>query len=192
MRTVKVGKLHLPSGHAYCCDPFLSHEVSALETTVSPGSFDIEVCVATLADWGDRVALARLLLSTTNPVEWQKATFVVDGRQQSRFRVGAGMACFMDQQTRELFVRIVDKFYQTHPHGNYYDDVLAEEFKHNADPRNSYHSGDWALHSPVKSDLRNIALFASGLGDGMYSAYWGLDSTGKPAMLIADFNVIQP
>ncbi|MFZ1232434.1 MAG: hypothetical protein WAQ53_04085 [Thiofilum sp.] len=27
----------------------------------------------------------------------------------------------------------------------------------------------------------------SGLGDGLYTSYWGLDAQGKPALLVTDF-----
>jgi hypothetical protein len=192
IRVVRLGRLYLPSGHVYCCDPFLSHEVNALEKTLSPGTFNVDLCVAALRDWGDRVVLARILLSTCKPVQWRKATFLIDGQSQSEFRVDAGLACFMDQETGELFARTVEEFHASHPDGNYYDDVLAAEFKQNAPAENYNRAGDWALHSPLTGDARNIAMFASGLGDGMYSAYWGLDDLSKPAMLVADFGMLTP
>jgi Protein of unknown function (DUF4241) len=190
VQLVKLGRLHVPSGHIYCCDPFLSHEVNVLEETVPAGEFDVDVCVATLPEWGSRVALARVRLSTAKPVEWRQATFVVEGERQAEFRVDAGLACFMDQQTRDLFVRVVNEFHAADAAANYYDDILAAEFKQNADPSNPYHAGDWALHTVIDGDPRNVAMFASGLGDGWYSAYWGVDDTGKPAMLVADFGIL--
>ena len=191
-RVVRVGNLRLPTGRVFCCDPFLSHEVRALETNLSPGLFNVDVCVIELPDWGHRVALARLHLSRRNVVEWKEAMFTADATRVSEFRVDAGLACFMDEETQELFVRIVDDFHTTHPDRNYYDDVLAAEFKRNADPTRQYEGGDWALHFPLKGDPRCIAMFASGLGDGTYPAYWGLSDDGEPAMLVADFGLLSP
>ena len=190
VRVVNVGRLQVQSGRVYCCDPFLSHEVNALEETVPAGKYDVDVCVVTLPQWGSRVALARLHLSTAKPVEWQQATYVIDGERESEFRVDAGLACFMDQQTRDLFVRVVNEFHAADENANYYDDILAAEFKQNADPANPYHAGDWALHTVVAGQPANVAMFASGLGDGFYSAYWGVDDTGKPALLVADFGIL--
>lgn len=190
MRLVNLGKLSLPSGRVFCCDPFLSYEVSALETELDAGSFDVDLCIVRVPDWGVRVALARLCLSARDVVEWRKAEFDLGGAYASEFRVDAGLACFMDQEARDLFVQIVDKFHATHPNGNYYDDVLAWQFKQNADPGYLYDSGSWLLHFPLKGDPRCVAMFASGLGDGMYTAYWGLSDDGKPASLVADFAVL--
>ena len=190
LRVVPLGKLYLPTGRLYCCDPFLSHEVNALEWEVRPGSFDVELCVAELPDWGPRVALARLLLSKQDPVAWREATFLIDDNRQSEFRVDAGLACFMDRQTRDLLVRTINEFHKEEKH-NYYDDVLAAEFKQHANPSNPYDVGNWALHYPLQGDPRNIAMFASGLGDGLFTSYWGVDVEGRPSMLVADFDVLQ-
>lgn len=189
-RIVEIGTLRLPSGRVYCCDPFLSREVSALEILVAPGTYEVGVCVAALPEWGQRVALARLVFSPSPVVEWREATYVINGERQSGFRVDAGLACFMDQTTRDLFVRVVNDFHATGPDSNYYDDVLASQFKQNADPSDPYDAGDWIMHSPGKGDDRNVAMFASGLGDGAYHAYWGVDAAGQPAMLVADFNLL--
>ena len=32
-----------------------------------------------------------------------------------------------------------------------------------------------------------IAMFASGMGDGIYSGYWALDAEGEPVELIVPF-----
>lgn len=189
-RVVDPGKLYLPSGKIYCCDPFLSHEVNALEMTVPAGHYDVHLSIATLPQWGPRVALAGLILSTHEPVSWREATYLINEERFSDFRVDAGLACFMDQETRELFTRRVDEFYEKNPEGNYYDDILAAEFKQNAELGSPRQSGDWALHYPLKDNPRNIAMFASGLGDGAYSAYWGLDETERPSRLVVDFQLL--
>ena len=189
-RTLELGKLHLPSGRIACCDPFLSQETGALETAVPPGDYGVDLCLATLPKWGQRVALARLLFSASTVVQWRKAMHRVDLVSRSDFPVEAGLACFMDQSTRELLVRVVSDWHAKGVDANYYDDVLAREFKQNADPSNPYDVGHWALHSPAKGDDRNVAMFASGLGDGIYHAYWGIDAAGKPAMLVADFDLL--
>lgn len=32
-----------------------------------------------------------------------------------------------------------------------------------------------------------MVMFASGMGDGIYSGYWGLDEKGEPVCLVALF-----
>ncbi|WP_081917778.1 DUF4241 domain-containing protein [Methylobacter sp. BBA5.1] len=190
-QTIDIGKLHLPSGRIFCCDPFLSDEVNALDITVAPGSYDVKLCIASLPEWGKRVALAGLIISKHAPMRWQEATYSTDGEQLSGFPVDAGLACFMDQETRQRFIQIFDDFYTANPDGNYYDDVLADEFKLSADPNNPHACGDWTLHYPSKDSPINIAMFASGLGDGYYQAFWGMDFMDRPAMLIIDFGLLE-
>ena len=190
MRVVDVGRLFLPTGRVYCCDPFLGHEVRALEVVAKPGDYAVQVCTVAQPDWGRRVALARLVLSPRKVVEWREATYLLDGTHQSEFRVDAGLACFMDAATRDHFVRAVNALHATSEQANYYDDVLAAQFKRNADPENPAHEGDWALHAPVPGDVGNMAIFASGLGDGVYRAHWGFDAAGEPVVLVADFDLL--
>lgn len=187
---VDLGPLHLPTGHIYCCDPFLSREVGPLEMVVAPGAYPVQLCVATVPDWGPRVALARLVFSAAPVTAWREASYLLDGKRQHGFRVDAGLACFMDGMTRKLFDQVVGEHHASGPAANYYDDMLAAQFKLNADPANPLSAGDWAMHSPVIGNHLNIALFASGLGDGVYSARWGLDAAGQPAMLMADFGLL--
>jgi hypothetical protein len=189
-RLVNLGKLYLPSGRIYCCDPFLSDEVAALKTTVAPGSYDVQLSVATFPEWGPRVALGGLVISAEPTTAWREATYEMNHEPAAGFRVDAGLACFMDEETQQLFTKVIDDFYKEKPDGNYYDEILAREFKQNAEPDSPRQDGDWALHYPVPGNPRNIAMFATGLGDGYYSVYWGLDKSQRPGMLVADFQLI--
>jgi hypothetical protein len=187
---VELGNLFLPSGRVRCCDPFLSHEVGPLDERVPRGEAAVTLCLVELPDWGKRVALAGLRLSATAPTRWTAASYRAGGAALSEYRVDAGLACFMDEETAELFARVFAEFYRTNPNGNYYDDVLAREFERSAD--RSRPSGDWNLHYPVENDRRNIAMFASGLGDGVYPSFWGLDDDERPSMLVTDFGLLEP
>lgn len=190
LRTVALGTLAVPTGRLYCCDPFLSHEVAPLDVRVKPGDHAVDLCLAKMSGWGERVALARLCLSTAPVVSWREAGYSLDGEPCSGFRVDAGMACFMDEAARTVFAQAVAAWHAKGPDTNYYDDVLAALFKQNADPANPYHAGDWAIHTPAPGAHENLALFASGLGDGVYEAHWGVDAAGQPAMLVADFGLL--
>ncbi len=187
----QLGEVYLPSGRIYCCDPFLSDEVNALDKTVQPGAYSVKLFIVTFSDWGKRVALAAIIFSEHKPIQWQPATYLVNGEPLSGFPVDAGLACFMDQETRQQFVQVIDNFYSESPTANYYNDVLATEFKRHADPDNPYSCGDWNLHYPRKERSENIAMFASGLGDGFYQAFWGNDFMNRPAMLVIDFGLLE-
>ena len=188
-RLLAIGKLHLPSGRVCCCDPFLSDEVAAFEKTISPGDFEVSIYFERVSEWGQRVALAGIVFSKRPVVSWHRAGYAINDRKFFDFHVDAGLACFMDEQTRNLFLRSVDNYYRKKPDGNFYDDLLAAQFKKNGDPGNPRDCGDWNMYFPAAGDPHNIAMFSSGLGDGVYSAYWGLDSTKHPAMLVVDFGL---
>jgi hypothetical protein len=186
---VDLGELYLPTGKLYCCDPFLSFEVGPLERTLDPGNYRVRVLVPEFVGWGRRVAAAVLLVGDARPTRWEEAIYRAADSVDAGFRVDAGLACFMDAATRDVFVEVLESFYSRFPNGNYYDEILAGEFAHSADPARPRHAGDWTIHYPIRGDPRNIAMFASGLGDGVYIAEWGLDAEDYPAALAVDFGV---
>lgn len=188
---VDLGLLHVPTGRLYCCDPFLAHEVGPLDRQVEPGSYRVKLVLRTVPEWGQRVAAAILEINRVRPSRWEVAGYRSDdGTRGTQFEVDAGLACFMDASTCDAFITVLDRFYASVGAAeNYYDSVLAAEFTRSADPERPGHAGDWAMHHPVPDDPRNIAMFASGLGDGLYAAEWGLDLQGQPALLGVDFGV---
>jgi hypothetical protein len=186
-RAIDMGRLHLPSGQLYCCDPFLSDEVAPLIRTVPRGDYSVSLDLLDSEDWGERVGFARLLLSDETVVTWEQALYRVGSRVSADFRVDAGFACFMDAQTEAAFRGAVGEFYRLTPQGNYYDDILAGGFRESA--RIPGVAGDWLMHVPSPRHLGNVAMFASGLGDGAYKAYWGVGKSGDPCRLIVDFGL---
>src|SRR5438445_1898472 len=117
---IQMGKVYLPSGRVYCCDPFLSDETAAFGRSVAPGHYEVALRLLRLPQWGTRVALAALILSEQQPRRWVKATYRIGAALGATFRVDAGLACFMDAETAELFRDVVEELYRTHPDGNYY------------------------------------------------------------------------
>ena len=53
------------------------------------------------------------------------------------------------------------------------------------------HFGDFALN-PIKDSNQNVTIFSSGVGDGTYPSYWGIDRNGQTCELITDFLIINP
>jgi hypothetical protein len=186
-RAVNMGNLHVPSGRLYCCDPFLSDEVAALIRTVPQGDYPVSLDLVDSADWGERVGFARLLLAGEAVAAWEEALYRDGSRVSATFRVDAGLACFMDAQTEAAFRNAVGEFYRLTPHGNYYDDILADGFRKSAKIPGV--AGDWFIHVPSPPHPANVAMFASGLGDGVFKAYWGIGKSGEPCRLIADFGL---
>lgn len=190
LHEIDMGKLYVPSGNVFCCDPFLSNEVNTLDRIITSGYYNVRIWLGDFKDWGRRVALAEMIISTNEFDNWDKATYSIDGKQFAGFRIDAGLACFMDEQTRKIFCNNVDKFYNHYPKGNFYSEVLAAEFLRFSGVDGGRDIGDWNMHYPIKGDPHNIAMFASGLGDGVYKAYWALNKHAQPVSLIADFGLM--
>jgi hypothetical protein len=189
-RVVHLGDVVLPTGRTYCCDPFRTGDVRALERTVRPGEYLVSLCVVDLSSWGKRVALAGISFSSERVVRWDAATYRLDGELYSAFAVDAGLACFMDERTAMQFSNRVEAYQAADHARNYYLDILAPEFARNADPAQPHRGGDWNLHYPVEGDPGNVAMFASGLGDATYPAWWGVDETDDVVLLVADFGIL--
>jgi hypothetical protein len=188
-RTVTIGTLRLASGRIVACDPFFVGIALPFGKATRPGDYPVQLCVATLPTYGERVVLARILFQPeSRSTRYEEA--LKEYADSGRYFVESGLGSFMDEVTCKRFAEVMARFYQERPDGNYYTDVLAAEFKKSAvqpdDPRDV---GKWNMHVLPDSEL-NIAMFASGLGDGAYSSYWGLDDAEEVVSLTTDFRLL--
>ena len=180
---ISIGKLHLPSGRVVACDPFFAADARPFQRAVDPGDYEVQLRRVTSPEWGDRIALARLLVHPRT----KAASFESAG---GGYSVDSGIGSFMDDETRAAFSALQMKFYQEHRSGNYYTDVLEKEFKKSAKQQDDpLDVGAWALHR-VSGTKLNIAMFASGLGDGAYASWWGLSAGGDVVSLVTDFGLL--
>jgi hypothetical protein len=142
-------------------------------------------------EWGRRIALARILLQPHEPtVAYEKA--ICEGSDSGACFVDSGVGSFMDEATRAAFAEHLADYYRAHPRGNYYTDVLEDEFKRSsADPADPEDAGSWTFHL-LRGGEMNLAIFSSGLGDGHFESHWGLTRGGEPTFLVTDFNLLGP
>lgn len=183
-----IGKVTLPTGRVVVCDPFFCGDATCLSREVPPGEYDVQL--RNLAsELGQRIALARLVIRPNeSATSFEMATYGAD--DSGHFFVNSGLASYMDERTRVAFADLLSDHYRKQSHANYYDDVLAQEFKKNAvnvgDPLDA---GAWNLHRLPGAEL-NVAIFASGLGDGAYQSWWGLANSGEIVSLVTDFGLL--
>jgi hypothetical protein len=187
---IEVGSLHLPTGRIVASDPFLVGIAIPFERAVTPGDFGVQLSRIDLPGWGRRIAMARVLLCpSVNAEDFVPAK--MKWADSSSYYVQSGLGSFMDESTRERFAELMAKFYQLRPEGNYYDDVLAAEFKRSAvEPDSPDDVGNWSMHVLAGSPT-NVAMFASGLGDGTYESYWAVTKDGEAVALVTDFGIIK-
>jgi hypothetical protein len=185
---VSIGTLHVPTGRIAACDPFACASTAAFARTVPKGDHAVKLHRVVVGDAGIRTASARLIFRPDQAV----VTVVeaeLEGGGVAPYFVDAGLGAFVDDAARVAFADILDAFYRINPNGNYYTDVLAAEFKqHAASPSDPDDIGDWTMHRIGDASL-NIAMFSSGMGDGAYTSYWGLNGDGDVVALLTEFVV---
>lgn len=186
-RIIRIGSLHVPSGKLVACDPFFAGIAVPFSRQVTPGQYEAEIAVKDLVEWGPRNAMARLVIDPNGRARtFESANLEL--ADSNRYPVESGLGCFMDEVTRQHFTERLAKFYQANSSGNYYDDVLAKAFKENADPADPFDEGSWNMHVLPDSPF-NVAMFASGLGDGSYESFWVLGERDAVIALVTDFNL---
>lgn len=157
---------------------------------VAPGTYPVQVAVMEESIAGLRIVGGRLKITDAQAVSYELAKCEKDGKEAelSGIPVECGMACFCDEQAAQSYWRFLEKWYAEHEGGNIYDDYFAELFaksyEENPDVQRS--GGDLLLWTnPL--DGSQIPMFASGIGDGFYSDYWGLDANGEICELVMVF-----
>jgi hypothetical protein len=185
-KIIDIGTLYLPTGRIVISDPFQCCNAVPLKTTVTDGKYLVKLHLKDMGKRGLRVAFASLLFSEAPITSWAPA--LTEYNTDTHF-IDSGLSSFMDHETSNNFCELLRNFRSQFPKGNYYDDVLAKEFKAAVTEKSSGDIGDWCLHDPFDNERNNIPMFASGMGDGQYKAKWGF-SGDKPAILTIDFNII--
>ena len=194
---IHVGDVNLPTGRVIAADPFFSAEQHPFSRTVEPDKYPVFIYMAEIDKLHHRIAYAKIKFRPTEATKWVLAlTDDLTPEELSDlgedefygFPVESGLACFMDEETNAQFIAKMDELQERNPESNYYDEVLAEEFRMYSGKNNfSRELGDWNDHHPQADSDNNIIMFASGWGDGYFPAYWGLDEEGNTIELVIDF-----
>jgi hypothetical protein len=161
----RLGALKL-EGRIGAADPLAARRIEPFTQEAPVGSFPVDVLVVTTGN-DARVAFARVLFRDVAPVRFEiafcagHAPQLEDGRTFA-YPVDAGTGCFADPDV------VID------------GDELLDAFR-----RTQVDTWFWAI-SP---DARLVA-FASGVGDGGYTSFFGLDGDGEPVCLVTDFKIV--
>jgi hypothetical protein len=181
-----VGTVSFPTGAITATDPYFASNARPFERRVTPGAYALELGRIRAGVLGTRTAFARLRLRPDiEVVSNEFATVHPDG--WDAYPVDSGLGSFMDDSARPEFLEAMDRFEAATPGGDYHRDVLAPDLARSAPAPGR--PGIWSIHRPPGTDTQ-IAVFRSGLGDGSYSSYWGLDEVGEPVTLLTDFGLV--
>jgi len=182
---IDVGVFPVPSGRIIACDPIMFGNLDPFRRSIKPGAYPLRLLIAHYDGGDQRIAAAVLVLDYTElPTEWELAT--TEGQDVNDlgaddifgYPVDSGTAGFLDLEALDALETAMDddlEYFQR------IVDDMEETYRH---------TRSWALH-PVKGapDLC-VAAFSSGLGDGIYPSYWGLNSRREPLWLITEFGLL--
>ena len=136
------------------------------------------MCYADLEGWGKRVIFASIHFINKKIMNWKLTEFSGQNSSiPSEIPVDSGLACFIDASFQSLFTDEIRDFKSKYPEGNFYGDVLDKEF--NIEEM-------WAKHK--LSNGENMYIFWTGLGDGYYKSYWGLNNN-EIVRFVVNFDV---
>ncbi|MGF0033240.1 DUF4241 domain-containing protein [Bariatricus sp. SGI.154] len=190
-----VGEIDCPTGQIVVADP-LAYLPSVkfspvLAESIPVGKYPVEVSICRQNDIGIRMCTAKLKITDAKAVKYKKTASTdstgikfKDGVMEG-FPVDAGMMAFCDVKVAEEYRAFLDKWHESNPEGNHYDDYFAVYFaeSYKALPAYQREGGDfieWA-----NPDTGNkMVMVASGFGDGFYNSYYGYDLDGQLCQII--------
>lgn len=181
LTTIDVGTYTAHDDTWFVADPFyLSKDFSCpLRQPGARKAVHARLVLAKMGDWGQRVAMAQLDFGDpTQTVDtWQLALTTEEGAIAEFFKVDHGLACIADTRAAKAFIAQERTFFEQTPTGDFYHDVMAQQLPEDA---------DWCLYTVDDSTL---FITSTGLGDGLYSCYWGLTAAGQRIQLTIDFQL---
>ena len=191
LRTIRIGELPIPSGRVILVDPFLmSTRDRPLTVSVPPGRYPVDLAVADAGDSGQRVALARLLISDTPPVRWALAVTdeqdpaTLTGDQIFGYGVDAGTGAFVDAGVPTW----LEGRYPSSDADGYMALVDSWQARGEAAAPELGIPYGFALVEPLGPG--GAAMFSSGWGDGYYASWVGYGADDRPVVIVTDFAVI--
>lgn len=194
LRQYTLGVCEFPSGRIITADPLCylqsPENVQIKAKRISKGAYPVQIAIMGASVMGIRNVGARLKISEKAAVRYELANCEKENHQTTfaGFPVECGTACFCDEQSAQSYWRFLDGWYREHDGGNIYDDYFQALFarSYQENPEVQRDCGDLLLWSnPL--DGSQIAMFSSGLGDGYYTDYWGIDASGEVCELVIIF-----
>ncbi len=198
IEVIRAGETDFPTGEVVIADPvaYLGTKYeTALDLKVPAGSYPVELAVCRSRIAGPRVAAARLAVSDREAVRYEIA--MPKGKKPEDLGkpgvwtlcgVDTGLACFADARTSEGCARFFEKWQGENSGKNKYTECFAPAFQKSVEENRKVRirEGSFCTWELPGSGQRTV-LFSSGMGDGVYSGYWGFDADGEIVCLVVPF-----
>lgn len=198
IRVIQGGETDFPSGEVVLADPLAylgTQYETVLDRRVPAGSYPVELSVCCSQVAGSRICAARLLVSQGQAVCYDIAMPRGKKREDlgkpgvfTFFGVDTGLACFADSEISEESRLFFEKWKSENPGANKYTDYFRSLFQESCEVHPEYQrQSGGILEWKLPESGRRMVLFDSGMGDGVYSGYWGLDEKGQIVCLVVIF-----
>lgn len=184
LRVKPAGDLSVTSGRVVACDPLVSPDVEPFDRRVPEGAFPVLLSVAHFEDDDRRVAAAMVRFTESAPASWVLALrpdeelSLLDEGEVFGYPADSGTGCFMDAETARLVLSNVDE--------EEFADALIGEMDQTYED-----TWSWANVALDAEAGHNLVAFSTGVGDGLYASYFGLDEAGRVVCLVTDFSLFE-
>ena len=174
-----LGELYLPSGRVAACDPFVDPEVVPFARVVPSGRYPVDLAVARFDGDGDeRVAAARVRFGVGEPARWEPALIAGGAGDADGYGVDSARGCLASAEALAVHAA---RLAEGDEHAERIGEAMARSYRH---------TREWANVVLDEESGLNLVVFSTGLGDGFYASFWGLDIAGRPACLVTDFGIL--
>ena len=188
-----IGKLKLPTGKVVCTDPMYRELGLPQSWTVPKGNYPVYIYIGLEEDYSGRIAYAELIIKDEIPSYWELSLISetllsenFEKKLNGMYPIEAGLSCFADFETYKIYDKQVNEYHKADTSHNYYNDKLEKLFKEKKYMPKSSRGEDW-INYQLENTNRNIIMFSSGYGDGLYPRYVGYDKNGNVVKFITDF-----
>lgn len=192
LQQLSLADLPIESGRIVLGDPMGAVIQMPFGQTLPTGVFPLEACIATNTYEGEsisRLALLRWKFSSKTAEKWHLAVAEdvasedIESLAPNEF-IGAefpyGIAVIGDLHGYEQHLLEVQTYIVENETGNYASEVIAPALA----------ASEYGFGAIFHQEVLPVAIVTTGLGDGLFPAYWGVSEDGEIIELIVDFFVI--
>lgn len=178
----KVGDMDVPGERLIICDPCYlgSNMVSCMERAIQPGKYPVFAAVMNTKMTGRVISAVKVKVSDQLTVRHELAMPVGFKMWQAEdpgvfpgISMETNVGCVVDKVTELPIAAYLNRYYDTHPG----QDLIHNELLPLVE-KTGY--AMWQIPGTEYT----VPLFSSGLGSGIYNAFWGFDKDNRLTELV--------